>query len=210
MEWSRDFYLTIDGEYEPTPYKSYTLDVRRGKLNHSYQGRIRQRDDKGYFAYAHLCIGNHPIQKIIEGDKEGSYFRTLKQAKDFVNNHIRNFDKSYEPNDMIETWKYSHCKPVFDKDLKYVGDEYFSANYVTNERSRDIWDYFNSNPIHYDGLYLTLELKDNKLLLYRQTCYPIMTGGEYIQNDSLKENLLDKVCKLNNPYLERYKNIRVC
>lgn len=46
MEWNRDYYLTIDGEYEPTPYKSYSLDVRRGKLNNPYLERYRRYKEK--------------------------------------------------------------------------------------------------------------------------------------------------------------------
>lgn len=205
MQWCRDVYMNIDGEYEPTPHRAYTLNIRRGYYNHSYEGKIWERLDKGYCAHAYLNIGNHAVKQILNPKEDGSYFKTVKQAEKFVNNWIREFDKSDKPNQLIEDWKYEHCKPVFDMALQYVGDEYFSANYVTNPNSREIWDYFNDNPIEYSGLYWTLCLKHGELLLLKQTCRPIMTGGEYVADESMIKTLLEKTLKIDNPYLKRYK-----
>lgn len=214
MNWYKKYYLDMDGE--AVPCDGWFCDIKRKdhklSFNHSYRAEIHK--DKTYNLNIWLCIGNKYIQHILTADTNRLEFKTLKEAKQWCQEQIHNFDKSPCPNSLIRDWKYKNCKPVFNMDLNYVGDSYFGPTYIYNpntlEWDRTEYDYFNDNPVNYEkGTYHVLELcrPEDKLELRicNEMISPVCIGGEWIHDINLEEILLHKTFELDNPYLKRFK-----
>lgn len=220
MKWYRATYMNMDGEYEPTPIRKYDLEITRkehkNSFNHSYRGSIIENDKKGWYAFVYLTIGNKYIEKILNEKGEGSYFHTLKEAKEFVSDWIHGFDKSISSQVILNKWKKENAKPCFNEQLEYVGTSYFGPTYIYNSYmnswDRTVYDYFNENPVnYYNGTFYTLELAniDDKpqLRIHKNRIGSGIIEGTWIHDENLEQILLEKVLKLEDPLYNRYRGI---
>lgn len=219
MKWYRACYMNMDGEYEPTPTRKYDLEIIRKEhklsFNHSYKGSIIECDDgKGWYAFLYLTIGNKYIQKILNEKVEGSYFKTLKEAKQFCNDWIHHFDKSYAVEIMLHNWMKQNIKPCFNEELEYVGDSYFGPTYIHNSYmntwDRTVYDYFNENPVDYhNGRFYTLELANiddiPQLRIFKNYICPGSIEGCWIHDENMENTLLEKTIQLRTDRFRRFE-----
>ena len=207
MYWSAIGGTDISGEWHRTG--GYYSEIRRcKKYNHNYICTIKENSafkfgEKGWRLF--ISMGTRCMHM---GELVDTKFRTLKEAKDYAKNFIKEYDNSADALDRVEHYKINNCCPVFDMDLCYEGDEYMGIGYTSNTAARDVYDYFNDNPVDYHGVHYTLNIYNDTLKIGKIKCYPVVQGAEIFEDKNLSLQLLDKACKIPSKYYERFRQYK--
>lgn len=206
MKWHPYGGTDISGEWHRTG--GYYSEIKRGrKYNHNYMCSIKENSafkfgEKGWRLF--ISMGTNCMHM---GDLIDIKFETLKEAKDYAKKFIEEYDVSIDALDKVEHYKLEECKPVFDMDLNYIGNDY-AGTICYNNKFRKYYDYYNDKPIDYEGKHYVLNIVRDKLVLGLMKCYPCVQGYESINDKNLSLQLLNTVCKIPYKYFEKYRKWR--
>ena len=212
INWYANGTTFYDGEWSRTG--GYTAEVRRDRSktspNHNYILSLDEHYNKkckreGWRLL--ITLGSYyVIGRVL--DKK---FKYIKDAKKYAADFLKEYDVSDKPWKLIEEWKMKRCKPVFNMNLEYIGDEYLGVSACHDEEIRYVNEYFNDRPVDYTGYTYTLCLYNDLLNVSKNQCVPVCYGSCTMDEETdqmLRPILLEKTVELDNPYLERYRRLK--
>lgn len=201
MKWQAFYELDSSGKWHRTG--GYYSEINHGEYNHNYRCNIRKNStyklgEKGWRLFIDLGTCYMDMGNILD-----TKFRLLKEARMYAKDFITTYDNSIEAIEKVEAYKKDYCRPLFDMNLNYVGDDYL-GNLCYNQHK----DYFNDNPVEYKGIYYILNLYQDNLCLGELHCYPCVPDYISCEDEALASRLLDKTCEIPSKCYDRFRKYK--